>query len=139
MVVQGHLSPSRWRSGELDVIRKEAWPFYRTISGVRLYWVLEEPRGPRGHTLLRMRIPGRMAWESVAHIQSFLFSLSFAKSQMAIRGTPPLQSSKGYWSHCLSPDVDYWRYCPTPHFPHCGRAVQGLLASRGTHRPRALQ
>ena len=30
--------------GGLDVIRKEAWPFYRTISGVRLYWVLEEPK-----------------------------------------------------------------------------------------------
>jgi len=32
----------------LDVIRKEAWPFYITISGVRLYWVLEEPKGPKG-------------------------------------------------------------------------------------------
>jgi hypothetical protein len=31
----------------LDVIRKEATPFYRTISGVRLYWVLEEPKGPK--------------------------------------------------------------------------------------------
>jgi len=34
--------------GGLDVIRKDAWPFYRTISGVRLYWVLEEPKGPKG-------------------------------------------------------------------------------------------
>jgi len=33
--------------GELNVIRKEAWPFYRTISGVRLYWELEEPKGPK--------------------------------------------------------------------------------------------
>ena len=31
----------------LDVIRKEAWPFYRTISGVRLCWELEEPKGPK--------------------------------------------------------------------------------------------
>jgi len=31
------------------VIRKEAWPFYRTISGVRLCWELEEPKGPKGH------------------------------------------------------------------------------------------
>ena len=30
------------------MIRKEAWPFYRTISGVRLYWVLEQPKGPKG-------------------------------------------------------------------------------------------
>jgi len=30
------------------VIRKEAWPFYRTISGVRLCWELEKPKGPKG-------------------------------------------------------------------------------------------
>jgi len=34
--------------GGLDVIRKEAWPFYRTIPGVCLYWELEEPNGPKG-------------------------------------------------------------------------------------------
>ena len=33
-------------TGGPDVIRKEAWPFYRTISGVRLCWELEEPAGP---------------------------------------------------------------------------------------------
>ena len=27
---------------------KEAWSFYRTISGVRLCWELEEPKGPKG-------------------------------------------------------------------------------------------
>jgi len=31
-----------------DVIRKEAWPFYRTISRVHLCWELEEPKGPEG-------------------------------------------------------------------------------------------
>ena len=31
-----------------DVIRKKAWSFYRTISGVRLCWELEEPKGPEG-------------------------------------------------------------------------------------------
>ena len=31
------------------MIRKEAWLFYRTISGVRLCWELEEPNGPKGH------------------------------------------------------------------------------------------
>ena len=29
------------------MIRKEAWPFYRTVSGVRLCWELEEPDGPK--------------------------------------------------------------------------------------------
>ena len=35
-------------TGGLDVIRKEAWSFYRTSSGVRLCWELEEPKGPKG-------------------------------------------------------------------------------------------
>ena len=30
----------------LDVIQKEAWLFYRTSSGVRLCWELEEPLSP---------------------------------------------------------------------------------------------
>ena len=30
------------------MIRNEAWPFYRTSSGVRICWVLEEPKGPKG-------------------------------------------------------------------------------------------
>ena len=33
--------------GGPDVIRKEAWP-YRTISGVRLCWELEESKEPKG-------------------------------------------------------------------------------------------
>ena len=33
-------------AGGLDVIRKEAWPFYRTSSGDSLCWELEEPKGP---------------------------------------------------------------------------------------------
>jgi len=37
---------SRVVPGPFDVIRKEAWSFYRTSSGVRLYWELEEPKGP---------------------------------------------------------------------------------------------
>jgi hypothetical protein len=32
-------------TGGPDVIQKAAWPFYRTISGVRLCWELEEPVG----------------------------------------------------------------------------------------------
>ena len=35
-------------TGGLDVIRKETWPFYRTSSGVRLCWELEQPKGPKG-------------------------------------------------------------------------------------------
>ena len=33
------------------MIRTEAWSFYRTISGVRLCWELEEPKGPKDISL----------------------------------------------------------------------------------------
>ena len=35
-------------TGGPDVIRKEAWSFYRTSSGVRLCWELGDPKGPTG-------------------------------------------------------------------------------------------
>ena len=34
-------------AGGPDVIRKDAWPFYGTIFGVRLSWMLEESKGPK--------------------------------------------------------------------------------------------
>ena len=34
-------------TGGLDVIRTEAWLVYRTSSGVRLCWELEERQGPK--------------------------------------------------------------------------------------------
>ena len=48
---------SKTKSGGLDVIRKEAWSFYRTSSGLRLCWELEEPKGPKVHA---SRCPTRM-------------------------------------------------------------------------------
>ena len=42
----------------MDVIRKEAWLFYRTIFGVRLCWELEEPKGPKGQEG-RVSVPKR--------------------------------------------------------------------------------
>ena len=41
----GACSGTAWRRKEAFV---EAWPFYRTSSGVRLCWELEEPKGPKG-------------------------------------------------------------------------------------------
>ena len=41
--LRGNMAPT----GRPDVIRKEAWPFYRTISGVRLCEELEKPEGHR--------------------------------------------------------------------------------------------
>ncbi|KAJ1493225.1 hypothetical protein T484DRAFT_2800105 [Baffinella frigidus] len=40
--------PRSFCTGGADVIRKEAWPFYRTNSGVRLWWELKEPKGHKG-------------------------------------------------------------------------------------------
>ena len=38
------------QGGGLDVIRKEAWSFYRTISSFRLCRELEKPKGPKGRS-----------------------------------------------------------------------------------------
>ena len=43
-------APARSRT-QRPCFRKQAWPFYRTISGVRLCWELEEPTGPEGSML----------------------------------------------------------------------------------------
>ena len=42
----------------------------------------------------------------------------------------PMRIPGRYWSHCFSPDVDYWRYCPTPHFPHNPRATVQISGGR---------
>ena len=50
-------------SARADVIRKEAWSFRRTNSGVRLCWQLEEPNGPKGPRLvLAIGKDGRHEW-----------------------------------------------------------------------------
>ena len=44
------------------MIRTKAWSFYRTSSGVRLCWELEDPKGPQGPLALKsllLRMPRR--------------------------------------------------------------------------------
>ena len=69
--------------GGLDVIRKEAWPFYRTISGVRLCWDLEEPEEPEGFSDLQGMqywiTTGSGALERVPYDCSLLPYRSFSK------------------------------------------------------------
>jgi hypothetical protein len=48
--------------GGPDVIRKEEWSFYRTISGVRLYWELEEPKGLKGPDLRTLGKTSTSVW-----------------------------------------------------------------------------
>ena len=57
----------------MNVIRKEAWLFCRTSSGVRLCWELEEPKGPKGfidnllvrihHITVMIKWTGLAPWE----------------------------------------------------------------------------
>jgi len=49
----------RVSAGGLDVVRKEAWPWCRTILGVRLCWELGEPKGPKGNTKTTASHPQR--------------------------------------------------------------------------------
>ena len=41
-----------------DGRRKEAWSFYETVSGVRLCWELEEPKGPKERVRPPVRVEG---------------------------------------------------------------------------------
>ena len=45
-------------TGGLDVIRKKAWSFYKTIFGVRLCWELEEPKRPKAPFVERKALLG---------------------------------------------------------------------------------
>ena len=59
------------------MVRKEAWPFYRTISGVRLCWELEEPQEPTGtrgsqNLCLRVRDQASASASKRIGLQGFL-------------------------------------------------------------------
>jgi len=51
----------------------------------------------------------------LSHVAHILYFLYFPEGTNG--SSPPLQSSKGYWSHCFSSAVDYWSRCSTPQFP----------------------
>ena len=38
------------------MIREEAWPFYRTSSGVRLWWESKEPKGPKQDEMIQRTV-----------------------------------------------------------------------------------
>ena len=40
------------------MIRKEAWSFYRTRCGVRLWWEFQKPKGPKGSRGLPSALEG---------------------------------------------------------------------------------
>ena len=58
--VLGELKPKGPKVGP-DVIRKGAWSFFKSISGVRLCWELEEPKGPKGRLGGVHAAPGRVS------------------------------------------------------------------------------
>jgi len=84
-----------------DVIRKEAWSFYRKISGVSLCWELEEPKGPKGgvekkggvvHASMRVGTPIKFIWVKAEHVGKYThLSLLF----MPKIAYPPLSSALG--------------------------------------------
>ena len=61
-----------YTKSKIDMIRKEAWPFYRTSSGVCLCWDLEEPEGPKGQN-------------EVGRPKSWAFSHEVTKANIIIR------------------------------------------------------
>ena len=107
----------------LDVIRKEAWPFYRTSSGVRLCWELEEPKGFKGFSIPwrqgRPLLPGRPGESRSCAAEAGPFS-------------PEAGPSTFFWS----PFPRLYTTC-REHMT-CLYVLQGYLAHTKTHPPRTL-
>jgi hypothetical protein len=107
-----------YRGGGLDVIRKEAWPFYRTSSGVRLCWKLEEPKGPKG---------GQKPLDTV---EAPCSECRHAARQRKAEGSASVQGKE-----CVQQPLD------TPESLASRSTcihVQGSLAHKKTHPPRTL-
>ena len=91
------------------MIRKEAWPFYITISGVRLWWELEEPKGPKGRPRSQENKPLEDRWSALGtdQVQGAFHATFDAEPNMRTRA--------------------------------CCTGVQGCLANNDTHRPRIIR
>ena len=72
-------------TGGLHVIRKEAWPLYRTISCVRLCWELEEPKGPKGSK--QHRAEREWSCANTVHVPLGLVGLALQVHSAQSRGT----------------------------------------------------
>ena len=92
----------RW-SHQRCVSRKDAWPFYGTIAGVRLCWELEEPEGPKGSQEkkkgTRPSCMGRSGNSSAAYFVMRNRSLEYGESRCGLdtqhQGTTPRHMHAG--------------------------------------------
>ena len=53
------------------MIRKEAWSFYRTISGVLLCWELEEPKGLKAQGEHKQFLGSIREWTLTSNFRRF--------------------------------------------------------------------
>ena len=66
-------NPSTRGTGVSSVRRgKEAWPFYRTISGVRLCWELEQPKGPPVILGVLRAVPALVVRQYATNLSAFV-------------------------------------------------------------------
>jgi len=147
--------------GGLDVIRKEAWPFYRTSSGVRLCWEHEEPKGPKG---LLDRIPSvrgkgvraliSNTVELIPTLGAIFFEASPSRTRSA-HSAPNTLDPQGCLAHKKTPppqdpgvDLCLWSYggpkggafsspCTRRAYPEYSRA--NSLGSYGRASPRSIE
>ena len=85
--------------GGVDVIWKESWPFYWTISTVRLHWMLEEPKGPKD--------PTPFVGERILSMESRLMSLpkswTYWVGSVHRSDSPQNDGSASWtWQNCFS-------------------------------------
>ena len=89
------------------MIRTEAWSFYRTISGVRLCWELEELKGPKGcKVTLRKVTLLKSRNRRLYSLLGVLAGLALCKSLPATRPSPATfgDLSPDLGDQSLSPD-----------------------------------
>jgi len=87
-----------------DVIRKEAWSFYRTISGVRLCWELEEPKGPNGSEAFINTSMAVVQARNLLHPHRGYSLLARGSYSTPSRSWVPTYALQGYLAHKKPPN-----------------------------------
>ena len=115
------------------MIRKDAWPFYKTTSDVRLCWEIEEVRGPKGRNAHRLA-----SSLDFVRLRRLCFPDSFITTAPMSFGVPLLESESEFPSYPRYPHVGRLEAasgCESRVAPDAVPEEQGLLEFKETHRP----
>ena len=111
-------------TGGPDVIKQEAWPFYRTNFGVRLCWELEEPKGP---TAVLSRRPVKLVSKTGFSLRLVAMSILLFPFSFLYQVLPPsVPPSFQIFLPCLLPTPRRWCYYSTWSGWSCNQSISLL-------------